>query len=356
VDDVLYYDEVVSRLQTRFGPGFRVTADYAASRAPAGAADASSLLRMLMGMSRPSRPSVAHRPVIAVIHASGPIVQEEVDGLLFSEQMTSADDLVALFHRLGDDPRVRAIVLRVDSPGGSALASDMIWHAVRLADRKKPVIASFSDTAASGGYYIGSGARRILAEPGTLTGSIGIFGGKLVLSNLLKKIGVSVAVIQKGGDSGLLSSLEQFTPQQRQKLQELLQDGYQLFLDRVAETRPNMTAQQVDRVAQGRVWTGDQAHHNGLVDELGGLPEAIQVARKAAGIGEGEQVDIEHLPRSRSLAEMLLFGNEGDVQAPDVLNMLRLPPLEGVRGYLGALMALRGEMALCLLPALVSVR
>ena len=172
--------------------------------------------------------------------------------------MASAEDLVELLGKVSEDGRVRAIVMRVDSPGGSALASDLIWRAMRLADKHKPVIASFSDTAASGGYYIGSGARAIFADPGTLTGSIGIFGGKLVLGDLLKRIGLHVAVIEKGGDTGLLSSLQAFTPQQREKLQHMLQDGYQLFLERVAETRQGMTTEQVDRVAQGRVWTASR--------------------------------------------------------------------------------------------------
>ena len=208
VDDVLYYDEVVGRLRARYGPGFRVETDYASAK-PAASGDAASVLRMLMGLGTPGRPAPSHRPIIAVVHASGPIVRESYDGSLFGAEMASAEDLVALLNKVGGDPRVRAIVLRVDSPGGSALASDLIWRATRLADKRKPVIASFSDTAASGGYYIGSGARKIFAEPGTLTGSIGIFGGKLVLGGLLEKIGVHVAVIEKGGDTGLMSSLEE---------------------------------------------------------------------------------------------------------------------------------------------------
>ncbi len=356
VDDVLYYDEVVGRLRARYGPGFRVETDYASAK-PAASGDAASVLRMLMGLGTPGRPAPSHRPIIAVVHASGPIVRESYDGSLFGAEMASAEDLVALLNKVGGDPRVRAIVLRVDSPGGSALASDLIWRATRLADKRKPVIASFSDTAASGGYYIGSGARKIFAEPGTLTGSIGIFGGKLVLGGLLEKIGVHVAVIEKGGDTGLMSSLEEYTPQQREKLQGLLQDGYQLFLDRVAETRADMTAEQVERVAQGRVWTGEQARRNGLVDALGGLPEAVQAARDAAGIADDVQVDVEHLPRSRNLAQLLMFGG-GDVQAPDTLGSLSLilPPVRGLRTYLGSLMALRRELSVCLLPALISVR
>ncbi len=360
VDDVLYYDELVSRLEARYGQGFRVETDYASSKPASPSADAGNLLKILMGMGGPSRPSLSRRPVIAVVHAGGPIVREDSDTSLFGSEMTSAEDMVVLLHKLADSPRVRAIVLRVDSPGGSALASDLIWRAVRLADKRKPVIASFSDTAASGGYYIASGARKIFADPGTLTGSIGIFGGKLVLGELLDKIGIHVTVIEKGGDTGLMSSLQEFTPEQRQKLQGLLEDGYQLFLDRVAQTRQGMSAEQVDRVAQGRVWTGEQARRNGLVDALGGLSEAIQAAKEAAGLAPDAPVDVDHLPHSHSLAEMILFGagegGGGGMQLPGTLGALMLPPVRGLRNYVGSLMALRKELSVCVLPALISVR
>ena len=257
VDDVLYYDELVSQLKDRYGEGFRVETDYAVSKSARGSmADPSALLRMMMGMGGGTpRPAASQRPVIAVVHATGPIVREESDTELFGEEMASAEGLVAVLQKTAQDARVRAIVLRVDSPGGGALASDLIWRAVRQADARKPVIASFSDTAASGGYYIASGARKIYADPGTLTGSIGIFGGKLVFADLLKKVGVNVVVIEKGGHTGMLSPFQEYSSEERDKLKDLLQDGYQLFLTRVAATRPGMTKEDVDKVAQGRVWT-----------------------------------------------------------------------------------------------------
>jgi len=362
IDDVLFYDELVRRLRDAYGEGFRLSEKYARTRTAAGAGgDPAALLKMLMGLGAPGRPAPSGRPVIAVVHAGGPIVRQESDISLFGEQMTSAEALVPLLRKLAGDEAVRAIVLRVNSPGGSVVASDLIWRAVRLADERKPVIASLSDTAASGGYYIASGARKIFADSGTLTGSIGIFGGKLVLGDLFGKIGLNVTVIQRGGNTGLLSSLQEFSPQEREKLQEMLAAGYRLFLQRVAATRPDMAVADVERVAQGRVWTGDQARRNGLVDALGGLAEAIEAARAAAGLAPDEQIEVRHLPRSRNLAEFL-FGS-GDVSAmrsvsamPGLLSALPLGGVPGLRAYVGALLGLRGELVVCMLPALISVR
>jgi protease-4 len=131
----------------------------------------------------------------------------------------------------------------------------MIWRELRLADRKKPVIASLSDVAASGGYYIAAGARAIYAEPGCLTGSIGVLGGKLVLAGLFEKLGLNVFVLERGGRTGMMSMASELTPDERRKFQELVDDIYRTFLERVAETRSDMSLQQVDEVAQGRVWT-----------------------------------------------------------------------------------------------------
>jgi len=234
---------------------------------------------------------------------------------------------------------------------------DSIWRELRQADKRKPVIASFSDTAASGGYYIGVAARKIYAQPGTLTGSIGVLGGKLVMADLLAKIGVSVVVVERGIGGGFLSPFQEFSASQRKKIEELIDETYRLFLERVEETRPQLSAGKLRRVAQGRVWTGRQAHEHGLVDELGGLAEAIKAAKVAAGLAEDQAVRIVHLPRPRSVVELIFFGPDAQVRAPDSVRfMMEVGFPRELGSYLRCLIALRRDAALCVMPAAVIIR
>lgn len=354
IDGIVYEDELLKQLARRNRAAVEVKREYAArGRAERDRPDAGALLRLLMGAGAPTEAPQPSRPTIAVLHATGAIVRGDSESMVLGQQVTSAGRLIKNLRKAVQNVNVKGIVLRVDSPGGGLLASDQIWRHLRLADERKPVVASFSDTAASGGYYIGAGARRIYAEPGTLTGSIGIFGGKLVLKGLYEKLGLSVSVIEKGGDTGLFSSSERLTPQHREKLGKLLEAGYRRFLERVAETRPEMTIDQVDQVARGRLWTGSQAHRRGLVDDLGGLRDAVQGAKEAAGLPPDAEVHILHLPRSRNLVEMLFFGG-------DSARSMRAAYLAGLpapaRSYLAALLALRGRGSLCLMPGMVEVR
>jgi protease-4 len=351
VDDVLFYDELLGQLQERDGEKPLVQKDYGATARERPL----SFLSLLMGGPIVPRPTPGG-PAIAVLYAVGPIFSGEED-LSLGEQAVASEDFIQVIREAAADANVKAIVLRVDSPGGSALACDQIWRELRLADRKKPVVASFSDTAASGGYYIGAAARKIYAEPGTLTGSIGVVGGKLVLAGLLGKIGVNVEVFERGHGGGFLSSFEEFSPAERRRLQELVQDTYRTFLSRVAETRPALSGARLEQVAGGRVWTGKQAHDNGLVDEVGGLSEAIQAAKEAAGIPPEQTVRIMHLPRARSLVEVLLFGSDKQAQAPSPWDAMSMAlPVPELRAYLRALTLLRGETSLCILPAALIIR
>ena len=356
VDDVMFYDELVTDLARSGGPRFEVVTDYGRGERPEVPKPGSmGFLSMLLG-GGPTRRAGVTGPSIAVIYAVGPILSEETDGLLFGEEMVSSRTLAKTIRKAAEDANVKAIVLRVDSPGGSADAADEIWHELRLADAKKPVLASLSDVAASGGYYIAAGARKIYADPGCLTGSIGVFGGKLVLAGLLEKVGLNVAIVERGRHGGIESPLSEFTPDERRKVAELVEDTYRLFLARVAATRPKMSVEDVDKVAQGRVWTGAQAYTNGLVDALGGLGEAIDGAKAAAGIPAGQAVEVIQLPKPRSLFEYLLFGEES-AQTPGLWGAAALPgPLARVRPYVAALMALDGELSICMMPAVIVVR
>jgi protease-4 len=209
---------------------------------------------------------------------------------------------------------VRAIILRVDSPGGSGTASDAIWREVQLARREKPVIASMGDYAASGGFYVAMGADAIVAQPGTITGSIGVFSGKLSLRGLYGKLGISQETVSRGRNATLFSSYEPWTESERAKVREMNRAFYDTFVSKAAEGRKK-TPDEIESVAQGRVWTGREALDGGLVDALGGLDAAVRVARERARIPAGQDVQLVVLPASKGFFEALMERQEEDVHA-----------------------------------------
>ena len=225
-------------------------------------------------------------PAIAIVGGEGPIVTGGVSGDLFANSAEFASDPVAsALLAAGRNERVKAIVFRVDSPGGSPVASDQVWHAVEMVqEMDKPVIVSMGSVAASGGYYVSAGADWIMASRSTITGSIGIFGGKLALADGLRQIGINTEEITVGGPfAGAMTTIDSFTEQQREMLHAWLERGYNRFVGLVAEGR-GMTFDEVNEVARGRVWSGEDALDVGLVDQLGGLMDAIDKARDLAGI------------------------------------------------------------------------
>lgn len=253
----------------------------------------------------PTLPFGGQGKAIAVVHADGAIVSGESGQPLFGGSMVGDVSMNDIFDDIREDDDIAAVVLRVNSPGGSGLASDNIWRGLkRLQAAGKPLVVSMGDYAASGGYYIAAPADWIVAEPTTLTGSIGVFGGKLNLGGIYGKIGITTHTYQRGLMSGLFSPIADFDEPQRAKFKEFLQSFYDIFLARVAEGREMETA-AVHEVAQGRVWTGSQAKENGLVDEIGGLDTAIAKAKELAAIGADEKVRIERLPRRKTLIDQL---------------------------------------------------
>lgn len=232
------------------------------------------------------------RQGIGVVVVDGAIVDgENVDIPLLEIHQSGARTIIATLDAYARDPNIAAIVLRIDSPGGSALASEQIWRAIRRAREHKPVIASLGAVAASGGYYIASAADEIWADPATLTGSIGIYYGKVDFQQLAETVGVNVEVLGRGRRSGATSLFRPFTDDERQRLQEMIAAMYQLFLTRVAEGR-GMTVEAVDALGQGRIWSGDRAQQNGLVDRLGGLGSALARARERANLAPGCRVSV----------------------------------------------------------------
>ncbi|TNE92018.1 MAG: signal peptide peptidase SppA [Deltaproteobacteria bacterium] len=228
---------------------------------------------------------------IAVIYVDGVITggPSSPGGLLGARTAGSAT-LVRQLLEAADDPTVRAVVLRVDSPGGSAYASDEIWRATQLVRREgKPVVVSMGGVAASGGYYVSAGADLILAEPTTITGSIGVYSGKFAVEGLADKLGVQTTSIRRGRNANLESMFTPWDGVQAARMEALVESTYDQFKSRVEEGR-RMTPEQVEAVAKGRVWSGTRAAEVGLVDELGGLQDAVLAARRLAGIPERRKI------------------------------------------------------------------
>jgi protease-4 len=251
------------------------------------------------GLHRAARPRWAPYPRIAIVNIDAAISGGESRNLpLGIGQTSGAQTLISALDAARTDSSVVAVVLRVDSPGGDALASDLIAHAVKLTNADKPVIASFGDVAASGGYYVAANARAIYAEPTTITGSIGVFSLKVSIPELLGKLGVNVDSIEKGPLSNEGSIYSEMTPAERAVLQRQVDDAYDKFLEVVAKGR-SKSKEAVREVAEGRVWSGEAAKTNGLVDEIGGLVEAVKRAKKEAGLAPDAKVEIVSLPSNR---------------------------------------------------------
>lgn len=246
-------------------------------------------------------------PRIGVVLVDDTIVDgDSVDVPIVGIHMTGGRTLIQSINRLAADPSVRAIILRVDSGGGAALASEQVWRAVMKAKKKKPVIASIGAIAASGGYYIASAADEIWANPSTITGSIGIFFAKPDAAGLASKLGVRVEQVGRGRRAGAESLFRPFSPDERGALADMIRDGYGLFLQRVAEGR-GMTVEAVDAIGRGRVYSGDRALGLNLIDKLGGFQSALVRARELGDLPV--DCEVEFLPaREQGIVQMLLGG------------------------------------------------
>jgi protease-4 len=242
---------------------------------------------------------------IAVIYAVGTIVRgPDVYSPIFGRSMGS-DPLVESVRKARDNKAVKAIILRIDSPGGDGLASDLMWRELRLADKEKPVIASMSDVAASGGYYIAMGCRRIVAEPDTITGSIGVVSAKFNLKGMYDWMQLRVESIQRGKWADMMDESRSMTPEEWDRFRQQTRRFYDHFVTKAAESR-GVKYDALEPFAQGRVWLGAEAKEHGLVDELGSLDKAVDIARKEAGIAAGKKIRLVEYPEPKKLFDQIM--------------------------------------------------
>jgi protease-4 len=284
-------------------------------------------------------------PRIAVIYAAGTINGGRSGYDPIEGAVIGSDTLNEYIRQARHDGRVRAIVLRIDSPGGSASASDAVWRELMIARNERadrPLIASMSDLAASGGYYIAMPAQVIVAQPSTLTGSIGIVGGKFVTGGVYEKLGARIESTSIGRHAEINSPARPYTPDELQKLHEQLQAFYDQFVEKAAESR-HMQPEKIDAIAQGRVWTGRQAKQNGLVDQLGGLDRAIAVAKQRAKIPVESEVELVVYPPRKSFYELVSQQFSGSTEQ---MAVGRWMAANLTKGELEALRMLRGPMAI----------
>ena len=290
---------------------------------------------------------------IALLYATGTIAsgRSNFDGGFGS--VLGSETFVEWLRKIRIDSSVKAAVIRIDSPGGSAIASEVMWRELMLTRDKMPVVVSMGDVAASGGYYIAVPAHAIVAQPGTLTGSIGVVTGKFVLDGTMEKIGVGTGSVSDGKNAEIYSPFKPFSPTERARVEEQMQATYELFLSRVVEGRKSTRA-KIDAVAQGRVWTGHQARERGLVDEIGGLDRAIQLAKQRAKIDEKTEVDLLVYPQPPSFYDLLAnpfgFGTAASIELLTARRDSQALQTQAVDATLRTLGRFRRGEALFLMP------
>jgi len=336
VDDVQYEDQVTDKLKAS-GDQQIETDDY------------TRISTTSLGLDR--------GPRIALIYAAGTITGGKSGYDPLNGAAIGSETLIEYIREARKDSSIRAIVLRIDSPGGSATASDAIWRELMIARNERadrPVVASMGDLAASGGYYIAIPAQTIVAQPATLTGSIGIFGGKIVTGGTYAKLGMHIDSTSMGKNAEIESAARPYNAEEVKKLDEELQAFYDQFVEKVAQSRKS-TPEKIDQLAQGRVWTGSQAKANGLVDELGGLDRAIEIAKERAKIPASSGVELVVYPPRKTFYEIVSEQFGGGAQSAAAARWMSdaLPSgeLEALRAISGGPLAMfrRGE-PLALMP------
>lgn len=362
IDRLAYPDELENLVKGGPDSKVKITKKYGKKKLDtdfSGFTGMVKMMDMLMGIEQPKRKTT--NPKLAIINAVGPIMTGASSSDPFTGEGTiGSETLSKAIRQANEDATVKAIVMRVDSPGGSALASDLIWRELELV--QKPFVISMGDVAASGGYYIAMNADKIYAEPGTITGSIGVVGGKLATQGLFDKIGINTSIITRGKNAGVMSITTPFSETERAAMQQMMNDIYKQFTTKAATGR-KMEYEKLEKLARGRIYTGLQAKELGLIDEVGTLGDAIAEAKKLAGLKPDEKLEKLELPKPTSPFESL-FGPldaTASLQAAQTQGLFKAlgeisPELQQHLSALSAFTRLAKEPRLTLMPFQILVK
>lgn len=313
VDHLVDKESLRELLRVELGEEVALLHDYGKDKPPA--LDFSNPFLLLSQVMKKPAPST--QPAVALVYAEGVISDGSAEEGLFGGGGVGSEDIRKAMRLAGRDAQVKAIVIRIDSPGGSALASEAMWQAVRRVAREKPVVVSIGGMAASGGYYLASAGDYIFADPAAIVGSIGVVGGKFVLKGLMDWAGLNTETFSRGRNADLFSSMRPWDERQKRMIRTWMRNTYDQFTERVMTTRKGKIA-DIDAVARGRIFLAKDAKALGMVDELGGLDVALREAARRGGLGEGTY-EVRVVPPPTTLAD-LLSGQSGSnsVRAPAV--------------------------------------
>ena len=371
VDLVMYEDQIADLIKSDLNAeAVRVVEDYAKPK-PKTYEGLAGMMELINELSGQGAKSTVRGDKVAVIYALGTIVSGKSAVSPFGGSATMGDEtMVEAIDQAREDESVKAVVLRIDSPGGSALASDLMWRALVRLKAEKPLIVSMGEVAGSGGYYIAMPADTIVADESTITGSIGVVGGKLAFGDTFKKYGVTHSVVQFGENSGALSLLEPFDESEEESMRRMLNEIYEIFTRKAAEGR-GMEQDALKELAGGRIYSGERAKELGLVDELGTLEDAITLAQKAAekrfdDVEDGAKLARINLPEPVNPFEAFLEGGfpgfiaaqqkaAGEAAVKTVVDALPAP-LRDAAAKLEAMETLARETALVVMPYGLTVK
>lgn len=363
IDAVEHRQELEARLKGQFGADVVFDRRYGKKAEPK--LDASTpfgLFKFWGELLGASRAAESKKPAVGIVYVEGPIMESSPTSAIFMDQVASSTAIRKALNDAAGDEKIKAVVLRVDSPGGSALASEIILDATRRVKAKKPFVVSMGDVAGSGGYYVACAADTIFADASTITASIGVVTGKLATAGLYDKLGVSFKSYRRGQNSGMLASNDQFTPAERLKMRSYMDEIYGVFKGHVTAIRGNRLKKPIDELAGGRVFTGKQALELGLVDRLGTLNDAVKFVAEQAKLTD---YDVRVIPKPKSFLEQLMESSDSDepkkgldvVQRPNVLELAQpylraLDPTRArlVRTALGRLELLNREGVILMMP------
>ena len=311
IDVVEHHQELEARLREIYGD--KLTFDHRYGKKSLAQIDLSSpfgILNLYAELLAPSKNRKSRKPGVGIVYLEGAIMPGGGDGNpLLSDAAAFSDTVCRALDEVAEDDVIKAVVFRVNSPGGSAVASEVILNATRRVAAKKPLVVSMGDVAASGGYYVACGTDTIFAEASTITGSIGVVVGKFATTTMWEKLGVRFTPIKRGKNSAMLSSAKVFTDSERVAIRSYMDQVYEVFRGHVLSSRGDRLSKPIDEIAGGRVYSGRQALDLGLVDKIGGLNDAVALAADRAGLKTG--YDVRVVPRPKNFMELLMSDMTG---------------------------------------------